>query len=531
MKVLNNNLKWILLVLFLQPSAWAKMEIEECLQLYYGSQGEVNYSKAYNCFKENDDKNMVALMTFNGQGIEKDINLSKKMIQQSCKSCPNCYGHTSSLMQLIYKLSFENKTTEPILISDIVMSTVDINTDLNYQNQRRQFEQKSKMNKIISPLSEKAQDEFTELTKIANKYFDEESWWQTRNYRGGSIRSTFALTRKEELQENFYNLVMQMLQLKDIPSKTANDFKKTDQQLNDTYNQLVQKIKTQQDQSEALADKTELLKSQRLWIKYKNAWVNFFKKAYVTNSESKADDTQNYISNYLTQDRINELLYNPDCDNPQVDNKDLNCKPAKDSKISPTATEKSNSSQIDFLSKASGKEIFDSTIQKFGNPLSPNCSSVMAELKKAAEKKYPPAMNRYGACLLRASVKNKKEGYEWIKKAADLGDELAQSNLALQLFNEGNKEKAMQLAKEFQLNGNKSIGTLIYKMNPNAKNAIQDLDQAVQAGDPLGMIFKADLLSKDNSKLEDARQLIAQAMSLGWSDYSITEKIFRCDNR
>ncbi len=136
---------------------------------------------------------------------------------------------------------------------------------------------------------------FKALDAAEKAFADARSYYEID--REGTLREAFTLEEKGRLREQFV-ADLRRFAAGDIPAASASDYRSADQKLNDVYRRIEQIPDPAEPHGAVTA--SGVRETERVWIKYRDAWVAFAHVAYPRIS----DDS---VRTYVTRARIEEL--------------------------------------------------------------------------------------------------------------------------------------------------------------------------------------------------------------------------------
>lgn len=145
---------------------------------------------------------------------------------------------------------------------------------------------------IIQKWTPKQKNLFRKMRKQAQEFFNEHAISELN--RTNTMRDVQAAQEKEKLKED---LLGSIREFESGETPKENDFTSADQKLNEIYSKIMSGTRTFQN---GTARKEGVKATQRKWLKYRDAWVQF--------AASKYPNTSSEIwKTWLTQQRIEQL--------------------------------------------------------------------------------------------------------------------------------------------------------------------------------------------------------------------------------
>ena len=277
-----------------------KLKAKLSKDYYYGIGVPVDYVNArYLAFKELQDSSsemiggpaILMMLYANGYGVKKNFDISLRL------ACGNIWSATAELNYRIAhlkRLKKYNIDTVFDICDDItsgMMSGVceDLNTSIQEWGRQRVLDS------VTANWPAKDTVGLSKLYKVAEVFFDTRI--NNEIDLSGTMRGAFQSAEQNSLEKDFLNEVVKA-GVHTFPIYSDKDFAKADSMLNVTYKKVMEKKVGPYDWGTITKD--GIKKTERKWILYKNAWVEFCKTVFPSISESS-------LQTFFTKQRTDEL--------------------------------------------------------------------------------------------------------------------------------------------------------------------------------------------------------------------------------
>ena len=282
-----------------------KLEDEDPESYYYGYDGTPDYKKArlvaYSKFRKEFDisdpcslispASVLMMVYTNGQGVKRNFDLGMMF---GCISS-FAYMELEGAINTIQKFKSTNWIGNNFSLSNIATSGLMCGYISIVKVKKKDGQLRQKFKHMTKNWSKAETEDFEKLQKAANDYFEQKSNHET--CRGGTLATSRAFTAKLIMEENFETVLMRPIHKHKIYS--LGDFQKSDKKLKSTYESLLKKLHDEKGFTDGV-EKTDVVKTQKTWKKYKEAFVDFIKIKYPKFSIST-------IKKVLTDIRIKDL--------------------------------------------------------------------------------------------------------------------------------------------------------------------------------------------------------------------------------
>ena len=275
----------------LPPKNWAQ-NTKNCdaQNLYYNSLTQDEWDKTRYCAISSNDDAVLMMLYANGYGVKKDYDLA---IKYACQ-IPAAQFETSGRVIRLASRPQGGPTNEAFDQCDDASSKLMINTCAWIQKRFSDRKLARSIENLTTNWTDQQKKSFEKLL-ASHKQYEEvrgRSEWVCLTATCGSEILYFKIGELDK----FINEIRKIEE--DGPPKfTINDYQSLDQNLNDIY----QSIMADPDFGKnSTIQKNMIRKTQRAWLKYREAWVLFGKTKY-------PDSNISSWRAYITQQRIFEL--------------------------------------------------------------------------------------------------------------------------------------------------------------------------------------------------------------------------------
>jgi Lysozyme inhibitor LprI len=288
------------------PSAVDRAALKGCDSeaLYFGIGVTKDPARARQCAyleREDPDKSwpnlysgngMLMMIYANGIGAPRNLDLALKFACEINGAPAEEEGWVAHLK----KLKEENWKGQDFSPCEDITSGAAQGFCAAHEGRLAEVGRKAKLAKLIASWSKGDRKAFATLEKAKNDYVTAEA--DNEVDMSGTARGAFYIEAERAEEDRFLALLQELIK-GDAPSSPKLGFSETDAKLNTLY----QKIQNTQDASEwGTVTKDGIKTTQRVWLRYRDAWVDFAKIKF----PSLAPDR---LKTILTEDRI-KLLKN-----------------------------------------------------------------------------------------------------------------------------------------------------------------------------------------------------------------------------
>jgi len=286
----------------LPPASFTKNKLKAKLSkdYYYGIGVPVDYVNArYLAFKELQDCSsemiggpaILMMLYANGYGVKKNFDISLHLACANIWSAPAELEYRTTHLK---RLKEHNIDTVFDICDDItsgMMSGICENLNTTIQEWGRQ----RVLDSVTANWPAKDTAGLSKLYKVAEVFFDTRI--SNEVDLSGTARAAFQSVEQNSLEKDFLNEIVKAGSHTFL-TYSDKDFSKADSMLNVTYKKIMAKKVGPYDWGTVTKD--GIKKTERKWILYKNAWVEFCKTVFPSISDSS-------LQTFFTKQRIDEL--------------------------------------------------------------------------------------------------------------------------------------------------------------------------------------------------------------------------------
>ena len=284
-----------------RPTVKDLKDLDQCIayNLYYGFYETADPQKARLCAYSEMDKpgedgpfdGQAILMTIyaNGVGARRNFDLALKLACKIGGAPMEIEGRVNHLAAL----KAQNWQGNDFSLCDDITSGYMAGFCADHTSKFASMAREEQLDRIQSKWTSADHREYDRLRKTAVQYFDTHSEHEVE--QSGTARTAMFIEDTQALEEEFKN-TLDLLEKGKLPKYSSQQFKAADARLNAVYQEVQKKF----DPSGGTVTKEGIRNTQRMWLKYRDAWVTFGGKKYAHYS---ADS----IKTYWTLKRIKEL--------------------------------------------------------------------------------------------------------------------------------------------------------------------------------------------------------------------------------
>lgn len=284
-----------------RPAADMTKTLKNCssYDLYYGFSVARNPEKgricAYDEVNRPDDTSPFAgkamLMTIyaNGVGARRDLELA---IRLACE-IDGAPAEIEGRVQHLAELRERNWQGSDFSLCDDITSGYMAGFCADHGEKFAARVRGEQLNTIQAGWSAADMKEYAGLRMIADRYFTVHA--ENEVDQSGTARAALFVDDNASQEKQFLGM-LQMLEQHSFPRSTSQQFKDADTRLNILY----VKLQANHDDHGGTVTKQGIRNTQRMWLKYRDAWLKFCGKKYPACSGDS-------IKSYLTEKRIKEL--------------------------------------------------------------------------------------------------------------------------------------------------------------------------------------------------------------------------------
>lgn len=239
------------------------------VDLYYGFGQSPDFVKARQCAYATHDYSILAMIYANGKGIDRNWDLA---IHFACKAgfAPDeIEGRVTHLVQLRDK----HWQGDNFDICDDITSGYMMGVCASRQQKLSQIQLQRQIAALSASWDPTDKNALSQLQRAAADFFSARGANEVD--LSGTARAALEIEEEQSLQDDFLSS-LKSLENGHFPNYTAGQTANAERQLNKIY----QQIEMNQDFSAGTVDRLGIKKTQRLWLKYRDAWVAFGKHKY-----------------------------------------------------------------------------------------------------------------------------------------------------------------------------------------------------------------------------------------------------------
>jgi uncharacterized protein YecT (DUF1311 family) len=270
-------------------------------ELYYDtkhnpSSTDADWGRVRACAFANNDSAVLMMLYANGFGVRRNPPLTLKYACATGGAPAEIWGRVVYLSELHegdYLTNFD--------ICDHATSGFMGGYCTAMHERQRAKERTDKLAKITRQFNRAELAEFHKLEGAIVAFAKHRGMNETD--ASGSARAAFSIQATADEMDGFFDL-LESLEKGDGPKYKGSELLELDQQLNQYYRQIRAIKGVQEDEPDRLGDttitKTDVQETQRVWLKYRDAWTRFARVRY-----PKLDPIA--LTAYLTKQRVDQL--------------------------------------------------------------------------------------------------------------------------------------------------------------------------------------------------------------------------------
>ena len=262
----------------------------ECDDFFTGIGNPKDLKKYAKCLLSSPepDNNFIAELYANGWGVERNPKIAMALV---------CHGsevptELISIVTELYEAKGQNKLKTPFVFCDHAISGMTGGFCSRIIEGREQKKRNLIFNELISKWNDEEKKAFQEMKTKAEQFFSEHA--TKENDMTGTARATIAIEIKSELRSK---LLKDLKGFESGKLPSDQNLQESDKKLNELYSAL---MKRKSFEDWGTVNKDGIKSTQRLWIKYRDAWTKF---AVLKYQGTKADDWNAWMTS-----RRNEQL-------------------------------------------------------------------------------------------------------------------------------------------------------------------------------------------------------------------------------
>lgn len=241
----------------------------DAADFYYGIQHPRDFAKARQCAYLKKDFSTLTMIYANGKGVPRNWDLAIHFACQAGFAPAEIEARVLHLVQL----RDQQATATDFDICDDVTSGYMMGVCTARQEQLTQAQRRHQLDALMVNWNTADKAAFLQLQQAANAFFTVRSANEVD--LSGTARAALEIEEQASLRDDFLTALQQLTTGK-FPLYTPQQVVQLDQQLNAVY----QQIENNRDFSVGTIDRAGVQKTQRSWLKYREAWVEFGKVKY-----------------------------------------------------------------------------------------------------------------------------------------------------------------------------------------------------------------------------------------------------------
>ncbi|WP_337268859.1 lysozyme inhibitor LprI family protein [Oryzifoliimicrobium ureilyticus] len=248
---------------------------------------------------------VLTMLYANGQGVSRNWPLAFRFTCEAGGAPAELSGRLEHLSKMM-----DEKDPSPISFCDDITSGYMAGFCASIDSEKNTFKREAELKELLKDVPDPARSKYAVLSAAAKSFIEAQA--SAEQDMSGTMRGAIALDQENKDWEEFMTL-MRSLKSNDQTLTSATDPKQEDRKLNEIYRKLMALpgLKPEADNSDTSADygtvtSKTIRETQRLWIAYRDAWVDFAK--------ALRPSSENAILSLVTAKRaaqLNEIL-NPD---------------------------------------------------------------------------------------------------------------------------------------------------------------------------------------------------------------------------
>ncbi len=267
--------------------------------LYYGIGIKADVAKARQCalIEMRDGANdgfsgesLLMTMYANGKGVPRNLDIATAFACDVFGAPAEVNGRVAHLQSL---KSGSYKAEGEFTFCDDVTSGLAEGTCAAHDLRINDATRDAKLADLRSHWSGNADRAFPALYSAAKNFVDARS--RSEVDLSGTARAAFELNEESALKDQFLADLTSIVEGK-FPAATAEQSRQADIDLNETYRTIM----VNRDFDAGTVTKEQIRETERVWLKYRDAWVAFVRKAYPTVSTAS-------VKTALTNERKTSL--------------------------------------------------------------------------------------------------------------------------------------------------------------------------------------------------------------------------------
>gem|GEM_PF-4929029 len=294
------------------------------MNAYYGIGEPTDYTKAYQCFKEQNVANFIILMTLNGEGTPKDPELAKKTMDMWFQAEPWASSEVdgNAIRNAVAQHVQDPNSPRVDFCKDLAESTYSMGFCSGVDEQLQKQESGDSLRAIGDSFTPPQRAKWNEVLQAKERYAKLEGDRILKQYEDGSIRGVAYDSQIMLVRGNFDQLASEVFVNHNLDTLTPDERKQLDSQMRAAYQTDIDDYVEGQsylDQSNSSADdKQKYAKNvadyKQIAADSQQAWENLAKllaELAADIDKTKGTNMVASITADLTQARIGEIKNSP----------------------------------------------------------------------------------------------------------------------------------------------------------------------------------------------------------------------------
>jgi uncharacterized protein YecT (DUF1311 family) len=316
-----------LLPLLLALAATAQPAFEDCDASYYGLDRARALRRAFDCYKRQEQWDMLTVLYLNGEGTPRDVARARETFNRIAGATGKLGERPATFAKLEELLKARER--DPSLreridyCDDVAQDTVTMNGCLRVVSHRAQQAQNATLAEARKGLGPAALRELDAVEKAFAAFVDAEKSRAYQDFIEGSARDQAANGQAEFLRRQFEARARGLLGDVKKPLTSQRPYAAADAELNQVYRGVLQTyVGGCEERARTAADEQERARllgwaaeyrklaheTQRRWIRYRDAWAELVAEVRPAHARPLVLDA---VKALITEDRIRELNHNP----------------------------------------------------------------------------------------------------------------------------------------------------------------------------------------------------------------------------
>ena len=273
------------------PGETIKKTLKKCdsVELYFGFKNPPDYVKARYCAMVNQHYDVLIMIYANGKGVESNLDLATHFACLFDGAGAEIDGRIKHLTKLKQQGNFQKNFN----ICDNITSGYMMAVCADYAQKSSVDKQKKHLEALTLTLKKNEQEQLKKLLAASSLYFNARI--DNEMDRFGSGAQAFMILEQMNLNADMIKLIDKASKCK-VQSQTTEQFQTADKELNKLY----KKIQNIPNEDFSGISKKGIKITERSWLKYKSAWVDF--------GLSKCPEiSKETWETLITKDRIKQL--------------------------------------------------------------------------------------------------------------------------------------------------------------------------------------------------------------------------------